>query len=276
MNQIPTVSVNIMGGLGNQLFQIAAAYAYARQTGGRFLLFKKKDNGNRPVYWDTLLYKIQPYLVPYLAHDSMTQWNESLATMYKEIGPLPSNGIFLKGYLQTSKYYQTDSIKNEIKELFRPSLPLTSDVNLTYSHLIENKDRVVVIHSRRTDYITAREFHGPLEGSYYKEAVRRIVEKVDRPIFVMCGDDPAFWNEIRDDIALVYDHENMIVEDTDIRTYALLQQFHNFIMSNSTFIWWCVWMADAKHVMAPSKWFGPAGPQLFSDIYEENWEIVPC
>ena len=28
----PVVSVNIMGGLGNQLFQIAAAYSYARQN----------------------------------------------------------------------------------------------------------------------------------------------------------------------------------------------------------------------------------------------------
>ena len=30
----PVVSVNIMGGLGNQLFQIATAYAYASKTGG--------------------------------------------------------------------------------------------------------------------------------------------------------------------------------------------------------------------------------------------------
>ena len=37
------VSVNIMGGLGNQLFQIAAAYAYAKQTGGQLQIIHKTD-----------------------------------------------------------------------------------------------------------------------------------------------------------------------------------------------------------------------------------------
>ena len=64
---------------------------------------------------------------------------------------------------------------------------------------------------------------------------------------------------------------HMILEESDINTFALLQQFKHFIMSNSTFIWWCVYLADAKNVIVPAKWFGPAGPQLYEDIYEPNW-----
>jgi hypothetical protein len=51
----------------------------------------------------------------------------------------------------------------------------------------------------------------------------------------------------------------------------LLQQFRHFIMSNSTFIWWCVYLSSAHHVIAPAKWFGPKGPHPFHDIYEPSW-----
>jgi len=57
------VSVNIMGGLGNQLFQIASAYAYAKKENGILQIIKITENGNRPVYWNTLLKKVESYLV---------------------------------------------------------------------------------------------------------------------------------------------------------------------------------------------------------------------
>ena len=44
-------------------------------------------------------------------------------------------------------------------------------------------------------------------------------------------------------------------------------------MSNSTFIWWCVWLSNAQQVIAPSKWFGPLGPSEYEDIYEPSWII---
>ena len=270
----PIVSVNIMGGLGNQLFQIAAAYAYAKQTNGRLQIVRKMDNGNRPVYWESVVYRIQPYLVSHLP-PNLENWWEHQPTQYREIGALPQNGIYLNGYVQSSKYYGTEEIKQEIKDLFCPDPCLQTDIYKTYSYLMDNKERVVVVHSRRTDYITHREFHGPLEASYYKEAIGRMMKRIEKPIFLLCGDDPAYWNEIRDDIPDVFDHEHIILNnESDIRTFTLLQQFQHFIMSNSTFIWWCVWLSSAKHVMAPSKWFGPAGPAHYEDIYEESWERI--
>ena len=263
-----------MGGLGNQLFQIAAAYAYAKQSGGHLQIIRKRDNGNRPVYWDTLLQTIQPYLIEDIP-SYLTPWYEPQATQYREIGSLPSNGIYLNGYLQSSKYYPTDEIKQEIKSMFRPSPSLQTEVIEKYTYLIENRERVIVIHSRRTDYITFRDVHGPLEGSYYKEAVNRMIQRIEQPIFILCGDDPSYWNEIREDIPYVFEKEHIILEqETDIDTFTLLQQFHHFIMSNSTFIWWCVWLADAKDVIVPSKWFGPSGPSNYEDIYEKEWERI--
>lgn len=258
------VSVNIMGGLGNQLFQIASAYAYAKKENGILQIVKKKENGNRPLYWD-ILKKIHPYLVESIPN--LEQWYEPEATIYMDIGPLIYPGKYLNGYLQSSKYF--NNVKNEIKEIFKNE-ELISEIKNKYKFLCDNSERVIVIHARRTDYIKSKDHHGPLEGIYYKNALGIILPKVHEPIFVLSSDDNNFWDEIKNDIEPVFNNYT-IINDTDINTFILLQQFNNFIMSNSTYIWWVVWLANSKNVIAPSKWFGLQGPKMYEDIYEDTW-----
>ena len=52
-----------MGGLGNQLFQIAAGYGYtyARKIGKTFQILKITNSGTSPVYWNTILQKLNRY-----------------------------------------------------------------------------------------------------------------------------------------------------------------------------------------------------------------------
>lgn len=268
------VAVHIKGGLGNQLFQIAAAYAYAKKEGGTLHILHKEHNGDRPVYWETILHRVKPYLVQSIP-PHMIHWNESLATMYQPIPSLTSQGVLLDGYRQTSNYFYNDEIQQELRELFAPSSALMNEVLARYSFLLENKDRVIVVHARRTDYLRNQhmiDIHGPLHSDYYKEAIRRMKEKVQDPIWLLTSDDNRYWMEIEKELDI---HAPVILmNESDIHTFALLQQFQHIIMSNSTFIWWCTWMADAKYVIAPSKWFGPAGPYPYDDIYEDHWERI--
>ena len=254
------VSVNIMGGLGNQLFQIATAYAYAKKHNGTLQIVKKRDNGNRPVYWD-IFTKIEPYLVNTLP--DLEQWHERGPTLYTEIGPLVHPGKYLHGYLQSSKYFNHCP---EIKELFTDD-ERTNQIKTKYSFLCDNSERVIVVHARRTDYITFKEVHGPLDHIYYKKALEQMIPIVKNPILVLTSDDNSFWDEIPD----IKQYQHVIIHDTDINTFTLLQQFHHFIMANSTFIWWVVWLSNATNVIAPSKWFGPQGPAYYEDIYEPSW-----
>lgn len=258
----PIVTVNIMGGLGNQLFQIASAYAYAKKHNGRLQIVRKRDNGNRPVYWDTFLSGVEPYLVESVP-STLEPWSEWKPTMYSDITPLTSKGKYLNGYLQSAKYFA--AYKDEIKQLF--TLERT---NSSYDYLLQNKDRVIVVHSRQTDYIAASHVHGPLTHDYYRRAFERMNHYVTDPIYVLCGDDMSFWWKE----ALPIRSAVFLMNETDIDTIQLLRQFHHFIMSNSTFIWWCVWLADAKRVLVPSTWFGPAGPRPYDDIYEPDWERI--
>lgn len=272
----PIVSVNIIGGLGNQLFQVISAYAYSKKYNGRLQIIKNKryDDG-RPLYWDSVLHRFKTYLVDNIP-GTLMRWQEKGATEFSNIYPLPSQGIYLNGYLQSSLYFK--DIKNEVKELLKPSDDILNNILTKYNYLISIKDRVVVVHARRTDYCINQhkiDFHGPLTKEYYKEAINRISMSVENPIYLLCSDDTLFWADLIKDIPELNNKNTYILENEDeINTFYLLQQFKYYIIANSTFSWWAVWLSDSKRVIAPSKWFGPIGPKNYKDIYESDWELI--
>jgi hypothetical protein len=268
------LTINIMGGLGNQMFQLASAYAYAKKYNYTLVILRNKlFYDKRPLYWNNILQKWQKYLVDTLPN-TLSLWNEEIATKYTPIPQAPANGLYLRGYYQSSKYFYDNNIKSEIKELMKPSQILFDEVNMKYNYLLSNRDRVIVTHARRTDYLKFSDIHGPLSTDYYISAIDKMIEKISNPIFLLTSDDNNFWNELKESYPKLNNYEQFILNnETDINSMVLLQQFSYYIMSNSTFIWWCVWLSDnLKYAITPSKWFGPKGPQEYDDIYEESWE----
>lgn len=276
MNSI--VSVNIIGGLGNQMFQLAGGYAYSKKYNGVLkILRNKRESDGRPLYWDSILSKFNKYLVDKLPSE-LINWNETAATEYSIIPSLSPKGIFLNGYLQSPLYFGDEETQNEIKQLFKPTNDFFDIVYKKYKYLIDNKERIVVVHARRTDYLRDQDtinFHGPLTVEYYKESIKQVSRHISNPIFLLVSDDSSFWISILQDIPELNEFDMYILEgENEINTLILLQQFNYFIIANSTFSWWAAWLADAKIVYAPSKWFGPTGPKNYKDIYISNWNII--
>jgi hypothetical protein len=56
----------------------------------------------------------------------------------------------------------------------------------------------------------------------------------------------------------------------------LMSLCKNNILSNSSFSWWGSFLNENlnKKIIAPSVWFGPKGPKNYSDIFENNWQII--
>lgn len=281
---VSTVSVAIIGGLGNQLFQIAAGYAHAHKQGVPLLIQRKKDteNGHRAFYWKTILSSLVPHLRDTLPPCTEV-WNDASATVYN---PLPalclssssspsSSHRILHGYYQSSRYFGGLSIKNTLRRLFRAPSDKEHEVCHAYPDLMRNAHRIIVLHARRTDYLQHAGFHGPLPMSYYQKAVEHCLAKtwVKDPIFLLTGDDPTFWSHLATDLPQVYAHSHILLQgESDVRTFILLQQFRHFILSNSTFSWWFAWMArPPTKCIVPKQWFGPQGLSEWEDLYESGW-----
>lgn len=274
-----SVNLIVVGGLGNQMFQVATGFAYAKRDGVPFYIKRTKNfNDGRSLYWDSVLERFKEFLVDKLP-DGISTWTEPEgATAYHNLPVVPSNGIRINGYFQSSKYFYNS--KPLIRILLSAPDSLQERMRAKWPHLFDAGKEVVVVHARRTDYCKDAHmisFHGPLSIKYYQNAVSYMCEKVKSPHFLLVSDDNSFWSAVISMVPAISECGYTILEsENDVETLALLQQFRHYIIANSTFSWWGAWLSGSKNVCAPSQWFGPIGPKKYEDIYEEEWTRIPC
>jgi hypothetical protein len=267
MNRKEMTSCYILlsGGLCNQLFEIAAAYAYCRRN--RYTLqISPNTFGGRPTYWESYLHACKKY-VSHLGYDPRYGWKEP----HFHYAPIPVGKTVLYGYFQSSKYFQDYAA--EIRDLFDPHPTIKRSVQEKYGNLLQKKENTVIIHVRRTDYVIPihNGFHGILDMDYYRRAIVRMKELLPDPHFLIFSDDIAWCNQQK----YFTDLGNRITfvdEPDDCKSLYLMSQFRHYIMANSTFSWWATWLGEpSEHVIVPDRWFGPRGHQDWEDIYEPHW-----
>jgi hypothetical protein len=266
------VSVRIMGGLGNQLFQIAAAYSHAKCHGYSLVLPRyKQEEDNRSLYWDTVLYRFVHLLTDSVNHPIVY---EKKHHVYSEFPGVPN--IKLEGYFQSLLYFK--KYLPDLRKLFAPSGSVLRTLSLKYEELLSAKERVVVVHARRGDYVSNAWnviYHGPLPVSYYVKSMEAMKSYVADPIYLLCSDEPQYWIETMASLSeLLTQPFHILCDEDEIYTLALLCQFQHFILANSTFSWWAAVLSQSKHVIAPKAWYGPKGPSYVKELYDPCWEIV--
>jgi len=249
------VGITLMGGLGNQMFQIACALSYSKRESSDLVI------GGDSKYWDTVLHRFHRN-VGNVSH-IREQCHEPSAAMFGRVPPFDGD-VKIEGYRQSPKYFE--GALSDVRDAFRSD---PSFVRTKYAWLLE-KDNVVTVHARRGDYLTLDDV--VLKMDYYVRAIRRMKDLVPDATFVFFSDDDTFWPSVMDQ----FDVDHVYVQDeTDVNTMMIIQQFRNHIISNSTFSWWSAWLSDTKgHVIAPARWFGPSGPTPWEDIYDPGWEIM--
>jgi hypothetical protein len=260
--------INPRGGLGNQMFQIAAAYARAKDNSQNLeLLGIKESDEKRPRYWSNMLVNCIPFLVDVGTPTEEWRQPENGVTTYT---PIPAGSWRLNGLFQSSRYFAHR--RDEIRALFSPCLEVQTMLKYKYADLIARLDNIIVVHARRGDYLSLSHVMTVLEPAYYRAAMDGIAAKMGeiRPHFLLICEEPEFWGSV----VKQTDEYTILYEKDEVLTLALMTHFKHFIIANSTFSWWGAWLADAETVYAPANWFGPYGPRAHEDIYEPSWIII--
>lgn len=276
------VYVNLNSGLGNQLFMIANAYSYCLEYNKKLKLPKIKSK-----YWDNILWKCNSFTVTDRVKTDVVFRERNFS--FSKIKRVNKSVVF-NGFFQSDKYFINHA--KEIKELFELSDELKTFSNNQFKKLgIYNNEITVAVHIRRGDYLKHVNKHVTQPITYYKEAKKIMLQKIGyKPKFLYFSDDPL-W--VRENMEL--DNRDIIIQGfSDYEDLALMQKCHHFIITNSTFSWWAAWLSESfqsylnipnnilmkdiktngKIVIAPSNWFGPAGPKNWQDIYPADWVVI--
>jgi hypothetical protein len=291
-SQAGIVVVRLNGGLGNQLFQYAAARRLALVSGLRL----KLDLGalGRRLHLHTNrsyrlghLQIVEDFASP---ADVSRLKRSSVASLFEELTRRRHrrhvrerhfhfdpdileirSEVYLAGYWQSEKYFAdiAPTIRAEVSVREAPT-----GENLRLLELIEGGDSVG-IHVRRGDYVTnlkSRRLHGNCcPPDYYRAGMEEIGRRARDPRFFVFSDDIPWAREnLRiDGPTWFVDHNG---PDEDYQDLRLLSRCRHHIIANSSFSWWGAWLGahDDQIVVAPRRWFA-SGKRRTHDLCPARW-----
>ncbi len=261
------VSVHLEGQLGNQLFQIATAYAYALDHNLTLTIpdLLHKNQYNIPYNAQKLfLSKINSGDLPY---KPSLKWTEP-SFNYTKIPA--SKSVELRGYFQSEKYFKHR--RSELLTLFAPPSGLNERILSKYPFL-SSDEFIVGIQIR--DYRHERpngDYHPTLGRVYYENAIAQFPENT---IFLVSSNNLTHAKACTEGLSnnIIY-----LCGDDYIEEFYTLVLCKAFITSNSSFGWWASWLSTApnKKVIVPSFWFSPPfdNRQMMLDLYPEGCSVV--
>ena len=273
----------VRDGLGNQMFQYAAARALSVRLGDPDVVLAvgedAKDNFRKfeldvfdlPMRFTNKIDRLRmalsfgtpshparrfaravtPFVLLHVLHDEHTGYDVRFDTA--------KGNLYLIGHWQSEKYFTdvADTIRKDFTFRNEPSRPVKAMLDQI------NAANAVAIHVRRGDYAgdqRINRIHGVIGIDYYRTAFETLSQRVSNPHYFVFSDDPEWTRaNLQVDGPATYVSGHSSVEDL-----RLLTACRHFIIPHSTFSWWGAWLSTAaggeKVVIAPRHWFAKPHP----------------
>jgi len=250
------ITTSLMGGLGNYMFQISAAYSIAKdlRTDAVFDLSRTGQSQRHINNYLSNIFRKVKFGTPipkYIFNERGFSYD-----------PIPiADNLYLSGYFQSEKYFS--KYAEDIRDLFR-----CEETEIKLREHISQIEYTCSIHVRRGDYLKYPNKHTQSPTEYYETAISLIKEKHSNVTFLIFSDDIQWCKN-----HFIGNEYTFIEGFEDWEDLILMSICDANIITNSTFSWWAAWLGETpeKLIIAPEKWFGPEGPQDQQDIIPERW-----
>lgn len=254
------------GGLGNQMFQVAAALIYAKETNRTVLLpreFYNSHNSTKGDYADSIfrecIHRIEKpmdgFAIQLLLQNGFVQHPGEPG--FEDWTPLDMSGnILLHGYFQNAPPIQRH------EDLLR-IVYLNGLAN--YRMFFHDSKQRMGLHVRRGDYLNPPHSDVlPTQGLDYYEAALRHFDVSNMEVHIFSDDiDWCKQQSLFQDLP----KKVFIDEPHEVKCLAIMTTCQGgFICANSTFSWWGAFLGAHSHrnpVVVPQNWFKGGVGKLF-------------
>jgi len=280
------VTLELRGGLANQLFQWATLFKWARENGYDLVIDEKyvnrpKNPGNqlskvisvkvaRNFHMGGFLWTIFSGALPSAIYNKIN-WktghikrpfssyandlNALSALRNKDVSSIRARGLF-----QDTNYLS--DYRNEIRQVLTPAFEKFVQVNLS---------QYAGLHVRRGDYISNQAIQaafGSCSESYYMEAIKLL----DKNLPIVVFTDDRDWASSNLLPMLGRGNISLPPEADHFSDLYLLSRSSQIVLANSTFSWWAYFLSEASLVIAPSPWFDD--PSHDQNLTGDRWILL--
>ena len=280
------ITCNLMGGLGNQLFQIFATISYAIKSKNKFVFLSQETLGGgsttiRYTFWNTFFSNLKTFLVKDLP---VVRVIREMGFVYNElrVSEMIGQNVMLSGYFQSYMYFHSNySTICRLIGLGKMKDELLQKLDTTP----ERFDNTISIHFRIGDYKKLQDYHPLATYEYYESSlgfIQKLKEDIIFEILYFCEDV-----DIEDVLSIINKLEIKFPSYKFVRGEKTLEDWeqlllmsccHHNIIANSSFSWWSAYFNfhTDKIVCYPSCWFGPKSNNDTSDLCPNEWNKIAC
>jgi hypothetical protein len=276
------ITCNLMGGLGNQIFQIFATISYAIKSRNQFRFLNLTTLGGgsttvRHTFWESFFSTMKPFLITELPQPIHVIKEKGFPYNELPIYEMVNRNVMIYGYFQSYKYFQENySIIYRLLNIDKMKTDLLNNLNLSCDYL----KNTVSMHFRIGDYKQLQHVHPLATYDFYERSLnyfRLVHPDKEFNILYFCED-----GDIHDVLSIInkltikfpmYTFTRGTNTLEDWQQMLLMSCCHHNIIANSSFSWWSAYLNlnNDKIVCYPSIWFGEAANNNVRDLCPINW-----